>query len=304
LPYRVVAPPSAARHVDEVPGSGEPATRDGDRAGASGLEEPSTVEDLSRQIAELGPWFHNLHLPGGVQTAPDHAFGDFPAWKWAEIASHLPDDLGGWRVLDIGCNAGFYSFELARRGARVTAMDLNPFYLRQARWAARLLGMESQVRFEQMQVHELSRAALGGIDLVMFMGVFYHLRYPLLALDTIARLHPCLMLFQSLTMNGGEVAPASHADIDFRHRDALARPDWPQMAFLEHSFCGDATNWWVPNHAAVMALLRSAGFEVTARPGHEIYLCRPDAGKPVDALALEEWCAATGNHDGRSKMSG
>ena len=61
------------------------------------------------EIAALGPWFHNLHLPDGSETAPHHALGDFPAFKWAEIAPHLPQQLSGWRALDIGCNAGFYS---------------------------------------------------------------------------------------------------------------------------------------------------------------------------------------------------
>ena len=51
-------------------------------------------------------------LPGrDIQTAPDHFLGDFPRFKWLEIAPHIPEDLKGWRVLDIGCNAGFYSFE-------------------------------------------------------------------------------------------------------------------------------------------------------------------------------------------------
>src|SRR5690348_12631725 len=72
------------------------------------------------EIAALGPWFHNLHLPDGSETAPHHRLGNFPAFKWAEIAPHIPSDLTGWRVLDIGCNAGFYSFELAKRGAHVT----------------------------------------------------------------------------------------------------------------------------------------------------------------------------------------
>src|SRR5918997_6765494 len=76
------------------------------------------------KIAELGPWFHNLHLPDGTQTAPDHSLGDFPSFKWLEVAPHLPKDLTGWRALDIGCNAGFYTFELARRGARVTGIDV------------------------------------------------------------------------------------------------------------------------------------------------------------------------------------
>ncbi len=75
------------------------------------------------ELAALGPWFHNLHLPDGRETAPDHPLGDFPAYKWREIATALPDDLTGWRALDVGCNAGFYSFELARRGADVLAVD-------------------------------------------------------------------------------------------------------------------------------------------------------------------------------------
>jgi 2-polyprenyl-3-methyl-5-hydroxy-6-metoxy-1,4-benzoquinol methylase len=73
-----------------------------------------------RQIERLGPWFHNLHLPDGEQTAPDHFIvGDFPSFKWCEVAPLISARLDGWRALDVGCNAGFYSFELARRGASV-----------------------------------------------------------------------------------------------------------------------------------------------------------------------------------------
>jgi len=260
----------------------------------SAARQPTADRDPAAEIAHLGPWFHNLHLPDGIQTAPDHPFGDFPAWKWAEVAPHLPSRLDGWHALDVGCNAGFYSFELARRGARVTALDSNPFYLRQAVWARRLLDLDDRVCFLRAQVHDLCGATEPRFDLVMFMGVFYHLRYPLLALDTIARLRPRLMVFQSLTMGDEAVAAASGADIEFSERTLLGRADWPQMAFVEHSLCGDPTNWWVPNHAAVLALLRAAGFEVIARPGHEIYLCRPDLARPQDELAHEEWLAATG----------
>src|SRR6185312_14831575 len=61
-------------------------------------------DDIDADIAALAPWFHNLHLPDGRQTAPDHSLGDFPAFKWREIEPHIPQDLSGWRVLDIGCN--------------------------------------------------------------------------------------------------------------------------------------------------------------------------------------------------------
>ena len=229
--------------------------------------------DLAREVARLGPWFHNLHLPDGTQTAPDHFLGDFPSYKWAELAPHLPKDLTGWRALDIGCNAGYYSFALARRGAQVVGIDSDPHYLAQAEWAAEQYGLSDQVTFRHEQIYDMARED-EPYDLVLFMGVFYHLRYPLLGLDLVSQLVRRLMVFQTLSMAGTEVYEDT-ADHDIMDREVLDRPGWPQMAFIEHRFSGDPTNWWVPNHAAIEAMLRSAGMCVTARPGHEIYLCEP-----------------------------
>jgi tRNA (mo5U34)-methyltransferase len=233
------------------------------------------TEDLRRQIEALGPWFHNLHLPGGVQTAPNHFLGgDFPAFKWAEIAAAVPQDLQGWRVLDVGCNAGFYSFELARRGASVLAIDLDPHYLAQARWAAQQFGLQDRVEFRQMQVYDLGRSS-EQFDLVWFMGVFYHLRYPLLALDLLAQRTRRMMVFQTLSMPGQEVYRDT-GDHPITEREPLLDAGWPKMAFIEHRFSGDPTNWWVPNHAGVEAMLRSSGLQVTGRPADEIYVCVPN----------------------------
>ena len=229
------------------------------------------------EIAALGPWFHNLHLPDGSQTAPGHALGDFPRVKWTQIAAHIPADLTGWTALDIGCNAGFYSFELARRGATVTAIDVEPLFLRQAEWAAGEFGLRDRVELRRMQVYDLARLDRT-FDLVIFMGVFYHLRYPTLALDIVAERVNRLMVFQTLTMPGDEVYADAARDRDIMEREAFAEPGWPKMAFIEHEFAGDPTNWWAPNHACAEALLRSSGMRVTGRPGHEIYLCEPDRG--------------------------
>jgi len=226
-----------------------------------------------RAIRKLEPWFHNLHLPDGTQTAPHHRLGDFPRFKWKQISRRIPADLKGWRALDIGCNAGFYSFELARRGARVVGIDVDPHYLRQARWASKQFGLQDAVEFRQMQVYELAHVK-DRFDLVIFMGVFYHLRYPLLALDIVAEKVNRTMIFQSLTMPGMDVYSDTE-DHDIDDRDALNAPGWPRMSFIEHRFAGDPTNWWIPNHACIEAVLRSAGFNVTARPGHEIYVCKP-----------------------------
>jgi tRNA (mo5U34)-methyltransferase len=243
------------------------------------LQEPHAAVDdaeaLRRQVEALKPWFHNLHLPGGVQTAPDHFLqADFPSFKWREIAPHVPQDLSGWRVLDVGCNAGFYSFELARRGASVLAVDVDPHYLAQARWAADVYGLQDRITFRQLGVYEIAGLA-EHFDLVWFMGVFYHLRYPLLALDLLARKTRRLMMFQTLTMPGTAVYPDT-ADHPITEREPLLDEGWPKMAFIEHRFAGDPTNWWVPNHAGVEAMLRSSGLRILARPAHEIYLCEPD----------------------------
>jgi tRNA (mo5U34)-methyltransferase len=244
--------------------------------GPAVLNAKPDVHALRREIDALGPWFHNLHLPGGEQTVPQHFLGgDFPRFKWLDIADHLPQDLGGWRVLDVGCNAGFYSFELARRGASVLGIDHDPHYLAQARWAAAQFGLERQVEFRQLGVYDMAGQA-EGFDLVWFMGVFYHLRYPLLALDLLARLTRRLMVFQTLTLPCESVY-ADTEDHPIEDREPLQDPGWPKMAFIEHRFAGDPTNWWIANHAGCEAMLRSAGLRVAARPAGEIYLCEPKA---------------------------
>jgi tRNA (mo5U34)-methyltransferase len=228
---------------------------------------------LARRIAELEPWFHNLRI-GGIETAPDHPLGDYPAFKWRGFAAALPQDLGGCSVLDIGCNAGFYALEMVRRGAgRVVGIDSDPRYLAQARLAAEAAGAEIELR--QMSVYEVG--SLGErFDLVLFMGVFYHLRHPLLALDLIwQHVAGDRMLFQSM-LRGNPEAGDVEEDYAFSDWSPFERPDWPQLAFVEHRYAADPTNWFVPNRAGVEAMLRSSGFRIETRPEPEVYLCRRD----------------------------
>jgi tRNA (mo5U34)-methyltransferase len=233
------------------------------------LSNPQT--EIEREIATLGPWFHNLHLPGGVQTAPDHPLGDFPRYKWRHLEPYVPGDLSGRSALDIGCNAGFYSFELARRGAQVVAIDTGERYLNQASWAADKLGLHGRVHFEQMNVYDLVRLNRR-FDLVLFLGVFYHLRYPLLGLDIVTSITNTTLFFQTLTMpqRGHMDCPGNITIMD---RDLMLEPSWPKMAFVEHCLEGDPTNWWVPNHAGVEAMLRSCGWSAIECIGEEIYYC-------------------------------
>ena len=259
------------------------------------LDNPRTGTE--RRVAELGPWFHNLHLPDGTQTAPEHPLGDFPRFKWDEIAPFVPEDLSGWRALDVGCNAGFYTFQLAQRGADVLSIDVDPRYLEQARWAAVKYGLERRIRFRQIEVYELAQSA-ERFDLVLFMGVFYHLRYPLLALDLLARRTRRQMVFQSLSAPCEDIA-AVPVDLDLSDRSMLCKRDWPFLAFIEHNLAGDPTNWWAPNRAAMEAMIRSSGLRIVERPGHEMYVCEPDpdAHAPKAPWVKSQYRAVTGERD-------
>jgi tRNA (mo5U34)-methyltransferase len=260
-------------------------------------ESSGKVLDIDHQIEELGPWFHNLHLPNGTQTAPNHFLGDFPLYKWQQIVSYIPENLEGWKILDIGCNAGFYSIELARRGAQVLGIDHDLHYLKQAQWAAHHFNLEHKIEFRHMQVYDLIRTP-EQYDLVLFMGVFYHLRYPLLGLDIVSQKVKNLLVFQTLSLSGEE--PFSNVfDCGIHHRDTLCQPGWPKMAFVENYLNSDPTNWWVPNHACIEAMLRTCGLRVIARPGDEIYLCRADPSIPSNAMTwnLPELLSATGMSD-------
>jgi tRNA (mo5U34)-methyltransferase len=241
----------------------------------------------SPEIAKLGPWFHNLHLPDGTQTAPEHPLGDFPRFKWLQLAPHLPAELAGWRALDLGCNAGYYTFELARRGAEVVGVDVEQHYLRQARWAAERFGLEDRVVFRRGHVYELLRSR-EDFHLVLFMGLLYHLRHPLLALDLVAERARRLIVLQTLTMPGEE-AVIPPADLPLGERERMRDRGWPAMAFIERRLADDPTNWWAPSHACVEAMARSCGLELLSRPGHELYVFRParlppDVRRELDAV--------------------
>jgi tRNA (mo5U34)-methyltransferase len=228
-------------------------------------------DDLARRIAALGPWFHNLRL-GGHQTAPGHFLGDFPRTKFERFAHAIPQDLSGKSVLDIGCNAGFYSQEMKRRGAaRVLGIDHDEHYLAQARLAAEVAHLD--IEFRRLEVYDVG--ALGeSFDLVIFMGVLYHLRHPLLALDLI-REHVAgdMMIFQSL-LRGPEAVREVPEEVPFSEEAMFEEAGYPAMYFIEKSYADDWTNWWVPNRAGAEAMLRAAGFRIETRASEDVYICR------------------------------
>lgn len=230
-----------------------------------------TRDQIEERVRALGDWFHNMDL-GGVLTAPGHFLGDYPRVKWTRFAHAIPSDLSGKSVLDIGCNAGFYCIEMKRRGAgRVLGIDSDDGYLEQARFAATVSNVD--IEFRNLSVYDVGR--LGErFDVVLFMGVLYHLRHPLLALDLL-REHVVgdMLVFQSMQRGSRELM-ALEDDYPFTETGIFDDERYPKLHFIENNYSGDPTNWWVPNRACVEAMLRSAGFRIESHPEDEVYICR------------------------------
>ena len=239
-------------------------------------------DELTRRIGELGDWFHNLDLYG-VRTAPNHFLGDFPNVKWKHIKSAIPEDLTGASVLDLGCNGGFYSIQMKQRGAaRVLGIDVDDRYLNQGRFAAKTLGLD--IEFEKRSVYDVDTIE-GQFDYVFFMGVFYHLRYPLFALDKVIKKVRKTLIFQTM-IRGSEESKETKSDYHFWNKEIFSDPDFPQMYFIEHSYANDPTNWWIPNRAAAEGMLRSSGLEIVAHPESETWVCAPRTSRREDGLYI------------------
>ncbi|MFC3714809.1 class I SAM-dependent methyltransferase [Luteimonas soli] len=133
------------------------------------------AESITAKIAELGPFYHNIDLPFGITTAPEHGT---PARgvNWGKLLTALPNDLSGKTVLDIGCNAGAFSIEAKKRGAaRVVGFDYSQKFIDQAKFCAEVLDLE--IEYSVARVDDFLSAS-EPFDVVIFVGVLYHLEDP------------------------------------------------------------------------------------------------------------------------------
>ena len=161
---------------------------------------------------------------------------------------------------------------MKRRGAsRVLGIDFDEDYLAQARFAAEVVGAE--IEFRQLSVYDVG--ALGErFDVVIFMGVLYHLRHPLLALDLIhEHVAGDVLVYQSLQRGSDRMAEVPE-NADFWNTAMFDDPGYPKLHFIEHEYANDPTNWWAPNAACSAAMLRSSGFAITHHPEPEVFVCR------------------------------
>ncbi len=233
------------------------------------LRAPENRKALEQTVEKLGRWYHNLEICPGLTTNP--AIGEHPASRWRLLESAVPRDLSGKSVLDIGCNAGYFSLQMKKRGAsRVVSIDIMPEVLAQARFMSAWEGLPIEIR--EMDTYDIE--SLGTFDYVIFVGVLYHLKHPLYALEKIANVCKDTMLFQSVVRGpSGEFNPRD----DYPNSEAAVfdLPEYPKLYFVEKSFNGDISNWWFGNQSCLKAMLRTAGFrEIISTPGPDTFVCR------------------------------
>jgi tRNA (mo5U34)-methyltransferase len=206
----------------------------------SGPQPEPTTTDLAARVAAV-QWFHTMTLPGGIITpgATDPGRNTLPLLG-------LPDRLDGRTVLDVGAWDGFFSFEAERRGA-ADVLATDSFSWSGAGWGTKAgfdlahEALGSRVRAAEIDVMDLSPSAPGVFDVVLFLGVLYHLRNPVEAIDRVASVTGDLLILETEVRLDWLPSPA-----------AVLYPD--------QSLNDDPTNWFAFNTRALAALLRGAGF--------------------------------------------
>ncbi len=232
----------------------------------AGIAGPARAR-LQTTLNKLPPWFHNVALSDSIGTQPETP--EYPTNRWNVIAPYIPADLSGKTVLDIGCNSGFFSLEMKRRGAkRVVGIDIMPHILAQARFTSHWFDLPIEVL--QWDVYNVD--ALGSFDIVVFLGVLYHLKHPLYALEKVASACAGTLFFQSGIWGTEEFIPAD--DYPLSDVAILNEPGWPKMFFIEKSLNADESNWWIATTGCLKAMLRVSGFrnlKSTANP--DTFVC-------------------------------
>jgi tRNA (mo5U34)-methyltransferase len=246
------------------------------------LSKNSRAEVVQR-IQQLGPWFHRIDLGNGIATKTESFSGeddDHPRATWEKVRACLPENLTEKSVLDVGCNAGFYSIEMKRRGAaRVLGVDSQRNLIRQAEFVRTVLDLD--IEYRRLSVYDLDSIAMGQFDLTLALGLVYHCKHLVLALEKLFAITRETLVLETA------VYPPGPSSRSFMHNvGGMSRTLHP-LAYVENT--ADAKeaiyNWFLPGVDALSAMLRNVGFDqVEVFPGindeRAVLRCRKSAPYP------------------------
>ena len=195
------------------------------------MHKNNTIEEIQ--------WFHTIELGNNITT--NGISDNLNILKKIQ----LPDDLSGLSVLDIGARDGFFSFEAEKRNAkRVVAIDLwdEKQGVSKKGFDFAKKALNSNVEELTMNLYNVS-PKIGKFDIVLLLGVLYHLRYPLLALEKIANITNTLLIIET--------------EVDYIYKRTPIMSFYPGCKGIKTK----ENNWWSPNPSAVEFMLKDVGFE-------------------------------------------
>jgi tRNA (mo5U34)-methyltransferase len=253
-----------------------------------------TREEILSELERLQPWFHRIDLGGGLYTKTESVMGepvDHPAGPWETIGKCLPESLRGKSVLDVGCNAGFYAIEAKRRGAaRVLGVDGQRQHVRQAVFVRKALGLD--IEYRRMNVYELNRRTVGEFDVTLALGLIYHLKHLVLALENLYEVTRELLVVETAVM------PPERTPASFIHPLGEAEMRLHPLAYVENPSGAkeQVFNWFLPGVEALKALLGQTGFQevevVEVKAERAVVVCRKTAGAAASGDVSHHYVAA------------
>lgn len=214
------------------------------------------------QLIEDAHWYHSFEVLPGLWT---HGAHRTDSRELLNSRFGLGENLTGVAALDIGALDGPHSFELERRGAEVTSVDIQSPDVTGYNAARKILGSKNE--YFQGSVYELSEFLAGRtFDIILFFGVWYHLKHPLLACEQIARvLSPGgVVYFEGEVLKNYAALPDGSAYPDDKLVTQMAESDIPITLFYAGPYKQDQWSWFVPNRACVSEWLETAGLRITS----------------------------------------
>ncbi len=220
---------------------------------------PLSPAESKAFIESFPSWYQRVYLGNDVYTMPERVHHEE---VWDRFAKAFPTRLSGVSVLDVGCNAGYFALQTKLLGAgRVVGVEFIDFYLKQAQSLRKIWGVD--IEYREMDAHSVS-ALQETFHLVVFAGIFYHLKNPLQVIEDLGHLCSDAIVVET------EVIPDDPRNCVMVRQGtpAILQPTSKGvMKFIEtDELNNDGSNWWVPDTDCVMGMLRTAGFKYFSSP--------------------------------------
>ena len=164
---------------------------------------------------------------------------------------------------------------MKKRGAkRVVSVDNFDDAIKQTKFLSQWFDVELEVIKSEAHMYALTTEER--FDYVLFLGLFYHLKYGVIVLDRLSEMTHKRLFFQSASVGEKilEYNPEENYNKDEQEK-IINSKEFPKLYFIEKEYTKGPGNWWLPNDSAVISLLRSSGQKIIARPAKEIFVCEP-----------------------------